>query len=112
MMKFLTLVSLCNGFVYDRSFRKSFSKTQLFYKPSDTIQQIAKTSNSLMGKEWTYYDLINSIKDNSLEAATVVDQTNSVFAIDKNHGSNVLAENSAADFVIICFGKVMAILPE
>ncbi len=93
MMKFLTLVSLCNGFVYDRSFRKSFSKTQLFYKPSDTIQQIAKTSNSLMGKEWTYYDLINSIKDNSLEAATVVDQTNSVFAIDKNHGSNVLAEN-------------------
>jgi cell division protease FtsH len=92
MIKWCFLIGLCNAFICN-NFVRPYSKTKLFYKPSDTIQEIAKTSGPIIGKEWTYSDLINSIKDNNLEAATVVDKTNSVFAIDKNHGSNILADN-------------------
>ena len=93
MIKWCFFISLCNAFICNNNFVRPYSKTKLFYKPSDTIQEIAKTSGPIIGKEWTYSDLINSIKDNNLEAATVVDKTNSVFAIDKNHGSNIIADN-------------------
>ena len=68
-------------------------KTKIYYKPATLIEEVTRLSNNKIGSEWTYYDFINNLEKNNIDAATIVDKANAIAVIDGNHGESVMGDN-------------------
>ena len=68
-------------------------KTKIYYKPATLIEEVTRLSNNKIGSEWTYYDFINNLEKNNIDAATIVDKANAIAVIDGNHGESVTGDN-------------------
>ena len=68
-------------------------KTRMSYKPSALIEEVSRASNNKIGSEWTYYDFINNLEKNNIDAATIVDKANAIAVIDGDHRESVMGDN-------------------
>tara|TARA_X000000368_G_scaffold346474_2_gene285830 strand:- start:2767 stop:4761 length:1995 start_codon:yes stop_codon:yes gene_type:complete len=65
----------------------------LYMNPSETIELASKLSKNKIGSDWTYNDFLNNLNNNNIEGASLLKDANVIFAIDKKHGIDVLADN-------------------
>ena len=97
-MKLLSVTSLLLfitpsiSFINTNKFSSRYSQ-KLYLNPSETIELASKLSKSNIGSDWTYNDFLNNVNNNNVEGASLLKDANVIFAIDKKHGIDVLADN-------------------
>lgn len=96
LVLFLSLLLLSAGFMKPNI----PNKQTFFFKNSLKMvdQEIVNTANSFIsrgtiGLPWTFNDLLLNLKNNNVEMATILDNINTVVALDKNFDDTITPEN-------------------
>jgi len=93
IVSILTCIRSSSCFINVNDVKSKYSKkSKLYLSPFQTIEEAGKLSNKL-GIDWTYNDFLNNINNNNIEGASVIRDANTIFAIDKSHGVDILADN-------------------
>ena len=93
MMLMLTSIKRSICFVNTLNHKSKYlQKHKLYVNPSTSIEQATKLSQKL-GSDWTYNDFLNNINKNNVEGASFVREANTIFAIDKSHGVDIVSNN-------------------
>ena len=66
-------------------------KTSLNLKPVDLTREFV--TRGIVGSEWTYNDLVDNLKKNNVDAATILSNQNTVVTIDKNYDDMITLDN-------------------
>ena len=91
----VSLLGLSNSFTLPSS-----NKSPYFFKGKLKMvnQELVNTANNLIyqgtiGTPWTYNDLLINLKGNNVEMATIIENINTVIALDKNFGDIITSDN-------------------
>ena len=82
-----------NSFSNPKSIRKISSlsmKLDFSDHPSDLVNSF---KGQIIGKEWSYTEFMNNVEKNKVDAASFVGDKDVMVVVDKNHETNILAEN-------------------